>query len=47
MKLEYRYCNRCHRPIEPRENTDTYDICIYCAAELLNKIFDEEDSKDV
>ncbi len=45
MKLEYRYCNRCNKPMEPRQDYDEYDICSYCAAELLNKIFGEGTEK--
>ena len=41
MEKTYTYCERCGKPVEPKNNNH-YDICGNCAAILLKKIFNEE-----
>ena len=39
MEHEYRYCNKCLKPMPANQKDEEYDICSKCAEELLRKIF--------
>ena len=42
MEHEYRYCNKCLKPIPANEKDDGFDICGKCAAELIRKIYEDQ-----